>query len=243
MSFLGLPDFLGKPLAVMLLDLLLAGDNALVIALVCLSLPPHSRRRAMLLGAAGAILLRVVLIVAAGGALAVPGLKLVGAALVGLLALNLARPGAGGHPAAPAPSDPENLLAAALLVVLIDVLMSVDNVLALAAVAGDSPLYLAFGLLLSVSILMFGGVLVSGMIGRQPGLALLGAALLGWVAGQMALSDPLLTAWVTVQAPALPLIVPPLAAAYVYLVGRDAPASSRRRVDHAVTVTPAGRDA
>lgn len=222
LDLLGLPDFLGRPLAVVLIDLLLASDNALVIALLCVSLAPRNLRVVLLLGTVGAVVLRVLLTALAGGILALPGLKLAGGAMLGLLALNLARPGASrGQPLPSAGQD--GVLAAALLVTLIDVLMSFDNVIALAAVAGNSLLYLTLGLTLSITILMFGSAVVAHLLQRHSGLARAGVALLGWVAGQMAVSDALLDRWVAVQAPALPLVVPTLAAIYLYLLGGAMP--------------------
>ena len=223
MNAVGLPDWLGKPFAVLLIDLSLAGDNALVIALVCQSLPPPGRRVVLLIGTVGAIVLRVMLAGLAGIVLAVPGLKLVSGVVLALLALNLVRRDPRRAAVAPLLDARSGILTAALLVTLIDVLMSLDNVFALAAVAGGSMLYLGLGLLLSVSILMFGSVLVAQLVARHPGLTRLGAALLGWVAGGMAVADPLFQGRIATQAPALPLLVPALAAAYVYLLGRDAP--------------------
>lgn len=219
MSFLGLPDFFGKPLAVALIDLLLAGDNAVVLALVCRSLPQRRLRLVLLLGTLGAVVLRVALVGVAGTVLAVPGLKVAGGALLTLLAVNLARPEVRQRPKMSSLEGRSDLLAAALLVMLIDVLMSLDNVVALAAVAGDDVLYLGLGLVLSIAILMFGSGLVGQLLHRHPGLGRLGAALLGWVAGQMVLADRLIDGWIAVQAPALPVIVPVLAAVYVYLLG------------------------
>jgi YjbE family integral membrane protein len=226
LTMLGLPEWLGKSLAVCLIDLSLAGDNALVIALVCMSLPPRARRLVLLLGTAGAIVLRVLMAGLAGMVLAVPGLKLAGAIVLGLVALNLALRDPRRKWASPGLDERSSVWAAALLVTLIDVLMSLDNVFALAAVAGGSWLYLGLGLLLSVSILMFGSTMVARMLGRVPGLARLGAALLGWVAGQMAVSDPLFGGSIAAHAPVLPLLVPALAAAYVYLLGRDTPVAA-----------------
>lgn len=218
-ALLGLPDWLGKPLGVFLIDILLAGDNALVIGMVCATLPAGQRRGVLAFGTGAAVLLRAALTLVAGSVLAVPGLKLLGGLLLVVLALNLARPEA---PTAPggAPVRSTGVLAAAALVTVLDVLMSLDNVLALAAVAGDSWFYLGLGLLLSISIVMFGSALVADLLGRFPDLTRLGAALLGWTAGQLVLSDGLLGNWITVQAPALPLVVPVLVAAYVFLVGR-----------------------
>lgn len=224
MTILGLPDFLGKPLAVAVIDLLLAGDNALVLALVCRALPPRRLRTVLAIGTLGAVLLRIVLVGLAGSALAVPGLKATGGALLCLLAVNLALPDRRRADRMPTLGGSGELLAAAILVILIDVMMSLDNVVALAAVAGDSIGYLALGLGLSVAILMFGSGVVAAELRRRPGLGRLGAALLGWIGGQMVLGDRLLDAWIAAQAPALPLVVPGLAAVYVYLLGDHAKA-------------------
>lgn len=226
MSVAGLPDWLSKPFAVFLIDLLLAGDNALVIALVCRTLPARDRRLALLFGALGAVLLRVLLAGLAGGLLALPGLKLAGGLLLAVLALNLVLPGERQIAVSSALDERSDLVAAAVLVMLFDLLMSLDNVLALAAIAGDSLLYLAAGLLLSVSIVMFGSALVAQLLDRFPDLERLGAALLGWVAGQMIVSDALLQRWIATQAPALTLLAPALIAAYVYLLAGDRPRPS-----------------
>jgi YjbE family integral membrane protein len=223
MSDFGLPDFLGKPLSVLLIDLLLAGDNALVIALVCQTLPVQRQRLALGFATLGAIVARVLLVSITSGLLAVPGLKLAGGLLLALLAVNLASPEPGRADKPPALNGQTGLLGIALLLTLVDVLMSLDNVLALAAVAGDSTLYLALGLVLSVALLMFGSTLVGALLRRYPELNRLGIALLGWVAGKMLVSDPLLVGWISQQAPALPLIVPALAVAYVYLLGWNTP--------------------
>ncbi len=226
MSVAGLPDWLSKPFAVFLIDLLLAGDNALVIALVCRTLPARDRRLALLFGVLGAVMLRVLLAGLAGSLLAAPGLKLAGGLLLAALALNLVLPGERQIAVSPALDERSDLVAAAILVMLFDLFMSLDNVLALAAIAGDSLLYLAAGLLLSVSIVMFGSALVAQLLDRFPDLERLGAALLGWVAGQMIVSDALLQKWIATQAPALTLLAPALMAAYVYLLAGGRPPPS-----------------
>lgn len=223
MNLAGVPDWLSKPFAVLLIDLLLAGDNALVIALVCRTLPPRRRRMILLLGALGAIILRVLLAGLAGTMLALPGLKLAGGMLLELLALNLVLPAHRQASVSPPLDERSDVVAAAVLVMLFDLLMSLDNVLALAAVAGDSLLYLGIGLLLSISIVMFGSAIVARLLDRFPHLERLGATLLGWVAGRMVVSDALIQGWIATQAPALTVLAPALAAAYVYILGQNAP--------------------
>jgi len=216
---LGLPDWLGKPVAVFLIDFLLAGDNALVIGMVCAALPARHRRNVLLFGTIGAILSRVILAGIAGTLLGVPFLRLVGGCLLMIFALNMARNDGDVVRDVPALDQRIDLFAAIVLITLTDVLMSLDNILGLAAVAGDSLVYLSIGLLLSVSIMMFASALVTGVLARFPDMARLGAALLGWVAGQLAISDAWFGSWVDTQAPALPLLVPALAALFVWLSG------------------------
>jgi YjbE family integral membrane protein len=237
LSTFGLPDAFGKPLAVVLIDLLLAGDNAVMIALVCVSLAltPSRQRTVLALGTLFAVVLRIALVAIGGQLLAVPGLRLVGGLALAVLAVNLARPRPGPAHAAPALDAGVGLFGIAVLIALIDLLMSLDNVLALAAVAGDTVLYLAVGLAISIAILMFGTGLVARLLRRFPDLVWLGTALLGWVAGQMVVDDRLVAGWVATQSPALGLIVPALTGLYVYLLHGEVvpqpiePARPRRR--------------
>ncbi len=150
MSLLGLPNRLGKPLAIAPIDLLLAGDNALVLALVCRTLPPRRLRVVLLLGTLGAVVLRVVLV--AGSVLAGPGLQLVGGTLFTLLAINLAGRDARTLPNVPPLEGRSELLAATVLVMFIDLMISPDHGVALAAVAGGSSGYLVPSLTLTVAI-------------------------------------------------------------------------------------------
>jgi YjbE family integral membrane protein len=222
----GVPDWLGKPAAVFMIDAMLAGDNALVIGLVCRALPPGSRRLILLFGTAAAVLMRVILAGIAGSVLACPGLRLAGGLLLAILALNLARPAKDQSPYAPALDPRGEIIAGIMMVTLFDVLMSLDNVLALAAVAGGNLLYLGLGLALSVAMVMFGSAYVSEAMGRFPNLARLGAALLGYIAGQMVLSDAWIADWAAAQAPALPFVLPALAAAYIYVLAGAEPAAT-----------------
>jgi YjbE family integral membrane protein len=250
-SAFGLPDAFGKPLAVVLIDLLLAGDNAVMIALVCVSLAltPSRQRTVLALGTLFAVALRLALVAIGGQLLAVPGLRLAGGLALAVLAVNLARPRPGPAHAAPALDAGVGLFGIAVLIALIDLLMSLDNVLALAAVAGDTVLYLAVGLAISIAILMFGTGLVARLLRRFPDLVWLGTALLGWVAGQMVVADRLVAGWVATQSPALGLIVPALTALYVYLLHGEtaqplaeampAPPRPRRAVPPPVAARPA----
>lgn len=173
---------------IMLVNIILSGDNAVVIALAARSLPEHQRKQAVLWGSVAAIALRTVLTVVAAEMLRQPYLKLIGSGLLFWIALNLAGPeddaggdGVAGH---------DNLASAIRTILLADVVMSLDNVLAVAAAAKGDTTLLTIGLALSIPLVIFGSTLVLGLMDRFPVIATLGAALLGYVAGEMLLGDP-----------------------------------------------------
>jgi len=178
---------------IIMIDILLGGDNAVVIALACRQLPVHLRLKGILWGTAGAIVMRVVLIAFALTLLQVPFLKLVGAALLLWIGVKLLLPqDEDGHNSIQA-SD--KLWAAVKTVIIADLVMSIDNVIAIAGAttgAGSQhqlPLVI-FGLLVSVPIIIWGSQLVLKLMDRFPLIITVGGMLLGWIAGTMALSDP-----------------------------------------------------
>ncbi|MEJ7930337.1 TerC family protein [Ramlibacter sp. AN1015] len=177
---------------IILIDILLGGDNAVVIALACRGLPPAQRRMGIIYGTAGAIVLRVVLIAFALALLAVPYLKLVGAVLLLWIGVKLLVPQDEDEHANISPSD--KLWGAVKTVIVADLVMSVDNVLAIAGAAesaGDHQLGLViFGLLVSIPIIVAGSQIVLKLMDRFPIIITLGGMLLGWIAGQMAYTDP-----------------------------------------------------
>jgi len=216
-------DWLFLLLQVFFVDLLLGADNAIVIALACRRLPPEDTRRAVLLGAGGAIVLRLVMILFANALLGVPLVKLIGAWTLVVIALNIRaqRQGdvAGSWRGAGSASD---LLSAAAVIMFADAAMSLDNVVALAAIAGGNFWLLAIGVLLSIPILVYGAIILTHIIRRAPEILTVGAAFLGWIAGGMATSDPLVAGWVQTDAPALAVFAPPLAALFVLIAGGGA---------------------
>jgi YjbE family integral membrane protein len=216
----GLMHALGMTLQVFFLDLILSGDNALVIAVACRSLPPQLMRKAVLLGTGFAILLRVLLTTVVGFLLQVPLLKLLGAALLISIAIKLLLGDEEGDALPGSAADSRQLWSAVSVVVMADLVLSLDNVVALAAAAQGSVLYLILGLLFSVPLLMYGSLFIARLLGELPLLIPLGAALLGWVAGQIAVSDPLLADWINTQAPALQVVVPLLCVVFVLVESR-----------------------
>jgi YjbE family integral membrane protein len=178
---------------IIMIDILLGGDNAVVIALACRKLPTNLRTKGILWGTAGAIVLRVVLIFFALTLLAIPFLKLVGAALLIWIGVKLLAPDdEEGHGDVQA-SD--KLWTAVKTVIVADLVMSVDNVIAIAGAAegagGDHKMPLViFGLLVSIPIIVWGSQLVIKLMDRFPAIITVGGLLLGWIAGTMAVTDP-----------------------------------------------------
>jgi len=178
---------------IIMIDILLGGDNAVVIALACRKLPPALRTKGILWGTAGAIVLRVILIFFALTLLAIPYLKIVGAVLLVWIGIKLLAPDdEGGHGDIQA-SD--KLWAAVKTVIIADLVMSVDNVIAIAGAAegagGDHKMPLViFGLLVSIPIIVWGSQLVIKLMDRFPMVIIIGGMLLGWIAGSMAVTDP-----------------------------------------------------
>ncbi|HRN89041.1 TerC family protein [Hyphomicrobium sp.] len=171
------------------IDIVLAGDNAVVIAMACRMLPPRQRMMGILLGAGVAILLRVVFTLVVQQLLDVPLLKLLGGFLLVWIALKLVTA-----------NDPEDhnvksgtsLWEAVRIIAIADIVMSLDNVLAIAAAAHGDPLLIVFGLALSVPLVVGGATLITSLLVRFPILIWGGAALLGWVAGELIATEPLL---------------------------------------------------
>lgn len=206
MDWLSDPSFWLAVGQIIMIDILLGGDNAVVIALACRRLPDHLRRRGILWGTAGAILLRVVLIFFAISLLKLPALKLVGAALLLWIGVKLLLPeddDAHGNIQA---SD--KLWAAVRTVIVADLVMSVDNVIGIAGAAETaSPDHqmslVVFGLLVSIPIIVWGSQLVIKLMDRFPVIITAGGMLLGWIAGTLAIGDPLLTPWVGATVPSV----------------------------------------
>jgi YjbE family integral membrane protein len=178
---------------IILIDILLGGDNAVVIALACRGLPPNLRTKGILWGTVGAIVLRVVLIAFALALLQVPYLKLVGAALLLWIGVKLLVPADEDSHGSIKESD--KLWSAVKTVVVADLVMSVDNVIAIAGAAQGAgsqhqmPLVI-FGLLVSIPIVIWGSQLVLKLMDRFPIIITVGGMLLGWIAGTMAHTDP-----------------------------------------------------
>ena len=181
-------DFLGPLAAIVLIDLVLAGDNAIVIALAARNLPQALQRRAIVWGTAGAVVVRTSLTVGVLWLLQIPGLMLAGGVLLVWIAYRLLVPGdtEGGHEVTPAAS----FWAAMRTIVIADAVMGLDNVLGVAGAAQGSALLVVLGLLISIPIMVYGSTLVLRLLERMPFLVYLGGAVLAWTAAKMILGEP-----------------------------------------------------
>jgi len=168
------------------IDLILSGDNAVVIALACRNLPPEQRRKGIFWGVFGAVGLRVVLTAFAAKLLGMPYLKLFGGILLLWIGIKLlTAKDDGGHQI----DGANNLWGAVKTIIVADFVMSMDNVIAVAAASRDSLFLLLFGLAVSIPLIVWSSQIVLKMMERFPIVVTLGAGLLGWVAGGMIVGD------------------------------------------------------
>ena len=185
------PEFFSALLAIIVIDLVLAGDNAIVIALAARDLPPQYQKQTIVWGTVGAIAIRAVMTFAVVWLLKIPGLLLAGGLLLIWIAYRLVVPKDNPHHAAHAGSK-ASFWGAIKTIVIADAVMGVDNVLGVAGAAHGSFLLVLLGLLISVPIMVFGSSLVLKWIERFPSIIYIGAGALGWTAASMIDKDPLL---------------------------------------------------
>jgi YjbE family integral membrane protein len=171
-------------------NIILSGDNAVVIALAARSLPPKQQKMAIFWGSAAAIVMRVVLTIIAVEMLKWPWLKIIGAILLVYIGVTLMLDDDGGE--GHVGEDKGNLWTAVRTILIADLVMSLDNVLAVAAAAKGNTLLLVIGLALSIPLIIFGSQLLLKVMERFPVIITAGAALLGFLAGEMLLTDPAL---------------------------------------------------
>ncbi len=233
-DFVGARAFWIGLVQIIWIDLILSGDNALVIALACRNLPPGQRKWGVILGTAAAVILRILFATIIVYVLDVPFLKLLGAALLLWIAIKLMIPeeGAGGHGA----GGGSSLWSAVRTVVIADAVMSLDNVMAVAAAAhsaatgagetGLSPeaveagsvLLLTLGIAISIPLMVIGSSMMIWLLDRFAWLMILGGALLGWIAGGLAVHDPVSAPWLSANMPWAVSAAPFLGAGLVVVV-------------------------
>lgn len=239
MPDLASPVFWVSVLQIIAIDILLGGDNAVVIALACRKLPEKQRNKGILWGVFGAIGLRIVLIYFALQLLAIPYLKIVGGLLLFWIGVKLVLP---EQSDAHGNVQGSTTLAGAIRTIIIaDAVMSVDNVIAVAAAAHGSIILVVFGVSVSIPIVVWGSKLVLTLMDRFPIVITAGGALLGWIGGGMLVTDP---AWPTMWRNVVPhssYLASGLGALLVVVVGKWL--ASRQNAAHAtVELTSAGSE-
>ena len=201
---------------IMMINILLSGDNAVVIALASRALPAKQQKQAILFGSFGAIFLRIVLTFFAVALLALPYLKIAGAVLLGWIGIQLLIPDEAeteldGH---------SNLWGAIKTIIVADFVMSLDNVLGVAAAAKGNIVLLVIGLAISIPLIIYGSTLILKLMNRWPVIITIGGGILGWVAGEMFVTDPAITTWVDASAHWLHTAAPVGATVGVVAVGK-----------------------
>lgn len=212
------PQFWIALLQIVAIDIVLGGDNAVVIGLACRRLPERERKLGILWGMVGAIGLRIVLVFFAVNLLHVLFLKIVGALLLFWIGIKLLQPEPeeGGHHI----EAGTTLFGAVKTIIIADAVMSLDNVIAIAGAAGDHLVLVVFGLLLSIPIILLGSQLVIKLMDRFPIVVTAGGALLGWIAGGMLISDVAVHDAVMRAFPLAKWLGPAVGAVLVVVVGK-----------------------
>jgi len=214
-------------LQIMLINVVLSGDNAVVIALACRRLSPAHQKKAFLWGSLGVVALMVVLTVFVVYLLSLPYLEMAGSAMllwIGIKLLVAEDEGDDGK------VEQKSTLAAAIRTIIIaDIIMSLDNVLAMAGAAHGHIWMLVVALVITVPVILFGSALLMKLMERFPIFVMIGAALIGWVAGEMAISDPAIKSWVDMNAAILHSVSPIFCAAFVIATGKFLERTQSRR--------------
>ncbi len=198
------------------INILLSGDNAVVIALASRSLAASQRRLAVIGGSAAAVVLRIILCLIIAWVLEIPYLKLVGGLLLLYIGVKLVIAEESAEEGIAAKS---NLWGAIQTILIADAVMSLDNVVAIAAAAHDSVLLITLGLLISIPLIVFGSQLILGVLKTYPLLVVLGGGLLGWIACEIIISDPSVYQFLPYDEPLVERIAKPLAAVAVMAIG------------------------
>ncbi len=195
------PEFFSALLAIIVIDLVLAGDNAIVIAMAARNLPSHLQKKAIIWGAVGAIAVRSAMTLAVVYLLKIPGLMLIGGLLLVWIAYKLLTPANDG-------GDEHNhastsFWGAMKTIVIADAVMGLDNVLAVAGASHGSYLLVVLGLLISIPIVIWGSTQILKLVERYPSIIYLGAGVLAWTAAKMMISEPIVKEWQIFQNPAM----------------------------------------
>ena len=206
-------------LQIIAIDIVLGGDNAIIIALACRNLPKHQRLTGILWGTAGAIILRVILVFFATNLMEISGLRLIGGILLIWIGVKLLTE-VETNDLDNKINQSSNLLTAIRTIIIADFIMSLDNALAITAAAKGDIGLVVFGLLLSVPIIIWGSALILRLMERFPVIITAGAGLLGWLGGGLMASDKLLVKFTVMTLPATPTFAAAIGAIFVIAIGK-----------------------
>ena len=204
---------------IMFINVVLSGDNAVVIALACRRLSPAHQKQAFLWGSVGVVALMVVLTAFVVFLLSLPYLEIAGSLLLLWIGIKLLVAEDEGDEGGVDQKD--TLMAAIRTIIIADMVMSLDNVLAMAAAAKGHMWMLVVGLVITVPVILFGSALLMKLMARFPIFVMIGAALIGWVAGEMLVTDPAIKGWIDANMASLHTIAPVACAALVIGVGKS----------------------
>jgi YjbE family integral membrane protein len=211
------PLFWAALLEIVGINILLSGDNAVVIALASRSLPDHQRNMAVIGGSAAAVVLRVIFCLVIVQLMAIPYLQLAGGILLLYIGVKLMIPEDDADEDSVAAKS--HLWGAIQTIVVADAVMSLDNVVAIAAAAKNNVTLIVLGLLISIPMIIFGSQLLLRVLTRFPVLVTAGAGLLGWIAGEIVTEDRAVRGWIAMDPHLMEAVAKPLGAVFVVAVG------------------------
>jgi YjbE family integral membrane protein len=197
-------EFFSALLAIIVIDLVLAGDNAIVIAMAARDLPSHLQKKAIIWGAVGAIAVRSAMTLVVVYLLKIPGLMLIGGLLLVWIAYRLLSPSQDSEEHGKASTT---FWGAMKTIIIADAVMGLDNVLAVAGASNGSYVLVVLGLLISIPIVIWGSTQILKLVERFPSVIYLGAGVLAWTAAKMIISEPFARDWLASQSPALEYVV------------------------------------
>jgi YjbE family integral membrane protein len=197
-------EFFSALLAIIVIDLVLAGDNAIVIAMAARDLPSHLQKKAIIWGAVGAIAVRSAMTLVVVYLLKIPGLMLIGGLLLVWIAYRLLSPSQDSEEHGKASTT---FWGAMKTIIIADAVMGLDNVLAVAGASNGSYVLVVLGLLISIPIVIWGSTQILKLVERFPSVIYLGAGVLAWTAAKMIISEPFVRDWLVSQSPALEYVV------------------------------------
>lgn len=209
-------DFLLSILQLIVVDLVLSGDNAVVIALACRNLNPQLQKKAIFWGTFGAVAMRIVLTFIAIWLLKIPLVQLVGGLLLVVIAIKLLK---GEEDEGDEVESSSSMMGALKTIIFADMIMSLDNVIAVAGAAKGSMLLVVIGLAISIPLIVWGSRILMKLMKRFPVIVVLGAAMLGFTAGQMIVGDKLVGLYLEQYMPLSPTILPVVLAIAVVALG------------------------